>query len=172
MWPTFPNLETWGDILRQVFGVRSQTVSAVSTSASSISTTRVAGISNRVRESRSLAYVKAVSELDSGGHVEDNGQFEALVSTIRSELSEVPSSQLPIGIVARCYLGIPYEVHIVDICLTRIIQHYRRGESMDLVFERARSLAQHSAYEFVEVYQDHLVAVRGDGTVSVVGDLA
>ena len=177
MWPTsfddWGVWGVWGVVLRQVFGIRSHENSIASTfTPATTAVPRIAGISNRVREARSIEYVTAMSDLDSGGHVEKRGHFDSLVSKIRSELSEVPSNQLPIGIVARCYLGVPYEVHIVDIGLSQIIKHFCRGEPMDPVFERARSLAQHSAYEFVEVYRDHLVAVKGDGSVSVVGDLA
>ena len=40
---------------------------------------------------------------------------------------------------------------------------------MPPLFERARSLARHNTYRFIEVYADSLRAVSEDGSVSVLG---
>jgi hypothetical protein len=71
-----------------------------------------------------------------------------------------------VGIVARCYLGPPFVVHICDL-VGDIIEHYPNGKAMPPTFERARSLALHSAYAFIEVYPTSLRAIASDGSVSV-----
>jgi hypothetical protein len=92
---------------------------------------------------------------------------EALIAAIQQELPEVTIDKLPIGIVSRCCLGEDYEVHTLD-RTGGIIQHYRRRQSLPTLLERARSLALHSEYLFVEVYVDSLVAVRAGGETSIV----
>jgi hypothetical protein len=49
-----------------------------------------------------------------------------------------------------------------------IVQHYRRHQSLPALLERARSLALHSEYLFVEVYMDSLVAVRSNGETAFI----
>lgn len=88
------------------------------------------------------------------------------VNRIRSEYA--PHEPIPIALVARCYLGEPYEVHICDL-RGEILQHFERGKGMPFPEEGARALALHPDYAFVEVYSDAtLVPVRKDGTVVVI----
>ena len=49
-----------------------------------------------------------------------------------------------------------------------IIRHYKSFESLPPLLERARGLAIHGGYVFIEVYRDCLRAVKNDGTISVV----
>ncbi len=91
--------------------------------------------------------------------------MEALLEDIRQEFAGFSEIDFPLGIVAKCYLGNPYEVHILDL-VGQIIQHFKLEEFMPSAFERARSLALHPAYAFVEVYSNKLRCVREDGTVS------
>ncbi len=56
-----------------------------------------------------------MKKLDAGGHVMDGALFRGLIDAVRQELPEVAFEQLPIAIVARCYLGHPYEVHTLDL---------------------------------------------------------
>jgi hypothetical protein len=69
----------------------------------------------------------------------------------------------PLGLVAECFLGPPYQVHVIDL-VGQIVEHYQGSQPMPDRFERARRLAVHPAYVAVEVYADRLVCVRADGT--------
>jgi hypothetical protein len=108
-----------------------------------------------------------MTQLDAGCHCQAPRAVEALIAAIQQELPEVTIDKLPIGIVSRCFLGEDYEVHTLD-RTGGIIQHYRRQQSLPASLERARSLALHSQYLFVEVYVDSLVAVRSNGDTSYI----
>ena len=73
---------------------------------------------------------------------------------------------MPLGIVSRCYLGVPYEVHTLDLTSHAIIAHYKTGQPLPPSFERARQLARHNAYAVVEVYAQKLLLIGDDGSVS------
>lgn len=126
-----------------------------------------ARLQQRLRERRSGAYVQAVAQLDAGGHVSDREALERLLAAIAEEFPELSVDQRPMGIVARCHLGAPYEVHTCDPA-GDILQHFKLGQALPGALERGRRLALHPAYAFIEVYPDSLHAVAGDGTVSVV----
>jgi hypothetical protein len=72
-----------------------------------------------------------------------------------------------LGVVSRCYLGAPYIVHMCDLG-GNIVEHYESGRAMPSLFERARALALHSSYAFIEVYPDVLRAISANGSVSVI----
>lgn len=92
----------------------------------------------------------------------------AILAAIRAEFPEVLDlAGILIGVVAKCYLGDPYEVHTLMIT-GGVIEHYKRGEPLPDGMERARSLAARGGYEFVEVYTDVCRAISSDGSVSVV----
>ena len=126
-----------------------------------------AALQARLRQKRSSAYVQAVTQLDAGGHVHSPAATQALIDAIRNELPDVSIDALPFGIVSRCYLGAPYEVHTLD-CSGSIIQHYKTHESLPATLERARSLAQHPAYAFIEVYGSRLIAVSSSGQTALI----
>lgn len=125
-------------------------------------------LQKRLRETRSKSYLEAMERLDAGGHHTDRAALESLVETIASEFPELGIEERPMGIVCRCYLGAPYEVHICDLS-GGIIEHFETFRSMPSMFERGRTLALHPGYVFIEVYADTLRAVSPDGSVSVIG---
>jgi len=120
----------------------------------------------RLRQKRSTAYVEAITQLDAGGHVHSPAASQALIDAIRQELPDVAVDALPHGIVARCYLGAHYEVHTLD-CSGQIIQHYKTHEGLPALLERARSLALHPGYAFIEVYASRLIAVSASGQTAL-----
>jgi hypothetical protein len=126
-----------------------------------------ADLEARLRQKRSANYIRTMTQLDAGCHCQDPRAVEALIAAIQQELPEVTIDKLPIGIVCRCFLGEDYEVHTLD-RTGGIMQHYRRNQSLPPLLERARSLALHSQYLFVEVYVDSLVAVRPAGETSII----
>lgn len=120
-----------------------------------------------LRNRRSEKYIKAMRELDAGGHVNNQDQVNKIIDTIKNELPEVEISDVLLGIVSICYLGKPYEVHTLDIS-GRIIQHYKAGQPLPGELEKARSIALHGGYEFIEVYASCCRCVSSSGAVSVV----
>jgi hypothetical protein len=70
---------------------------------------------------------------------------------------------VPLGCLAECYLGPPFQVHVLDLA-GGIVEHYHGSQALPLPFERARRLALHESYVAIEVYTDHLVCLRADGT--------
>ncbi|AIE61472.1 hypothetical protein [Bacillus methanolicus] len=124
-------------------------------------------LEKRLRQKRSEAYVNAITKLDAGGVTCSHAQIEELKQAIQSEFPELTPYQYPIGIIAKCYLGNPYEVHTLDVKLD-IVQHYKRGEALPPQMDRARSIALHPGYAFIEVYSDTLRAVTKNGDVAVI----
>ncbi len=124
-------------------------------------------VADRLREKRATCYVHEMTRLDAGGHAHNAAVEAEIVAAIRNEFPEVELSQQPIGIVSRCYLGAPYEVHTLDVT-GGIVMHYRANQALPELLERARSLASHRSYAFIEVYPDCLRAVSESGAVSVI----
>lgn len=120
-----------------------------------------------LRAPRSKEYIKAIARLDAGGHTHDHAAADAIIDAIRAEFPEVDMPAIMLGIVAKCYLGAPYEVHSLDIT-GRIIEHYEAGRPMPMGLDRARGIAMHGGYLFIEVYTDCCRAVSDDGRVSVI----
>ncbi len=120
-----------------------------------------------LREPRSREYVALLKKLDAGGHVMNRQACQDIVDRIKAELPEVELEGLLIGIVSRCYLGDDYEVHTLDLSGS-IIEHYHRGQTLPNGMEKARALALHGSYAFIEVYTDCCRAISDDGSVSVV----
>lgn len=119
-----------------------------------------------LNKQRSKEYMDAMKRLDAGGHMHNQRQVEELIKIIREEMPEIEIDMGPIGIVAKCYLGAPYEVHTLDINGS-IIEHYQSYRSMPGMLEKARHLATSGYYSFIEVYNTALRAVKEDGTVAV-----
>lgn len=120
-----------------------------------------------LRRARSKAYMQTVHRLDAGGHVQNKQKVDEIVDAIRNEFPELDISGILLGIVAVCYLGKPYEVHTLDIT-GQIIEHYKSGQALPGGLEKARSIAMHGGYAFIEVYIDCCRAVSANGTVSVI----
>jgi hypothetical protein len=108
---------------------------------------------------RSPGFLQSLSEPDAA----EAGTLDAsaLIEAIASEFGVADA--VPIGCVAKCYLGKPYEVHVLDLA-GGIVEHYHASQSMPVPFERARRLALHDAYIAIEVYRDRLVCLHADGT--------
>ncbi|WP_052807465.1 hypothetical protein [Risungbinella massiliensis] len=124
-----------------------------------------------LRRSRSNEYMKAVKQLDATGQKLDPSLLQSLQDQLKMEFPEVPIYALLLGIVSKCYLGDPYEVHTLDTSGQWILEHYKRGETLPVSLEKARKLAMHGSYEFIEVYSDCLRAIRENGEVSVIGGI-
>ncbi len=124
-------------------------------------------LQQRLRQARSAAYVEAMRHLDAHTHRADPHALQAVLEAIANEFPELGIDQQPLGIVQRCLLGTPYEVHVCDLSGS-IVEHYETFRAMPAQFERARALALHPSYAFIEVYPDALRAVAFDGSVSVI----
>ena len=120
-----------------------------------------------LRKTRSREYINAMHKLDAGGHVHNAQQVNEIIDAIKQELPEVVLAGVLIGIVSICYLGDPYEVHTLDI-KGDIIEHYQKGQPLPGLLEKARGLALHGGYEFIEVYCDCLRAITPTGAVAVI----
>ena len=81
---------------------------------------------------------------------------------------ELINSGVLIGILAKCYLGFPYEVHTLNFTLSSIIEHYKKGQTLPDGMEKARAMAARGVYEYIEVYTDYCCAISSDGTVSII----
>ncbi|WP_298703824.1 hypothetical protein [uncultured Veillonella sp.] len=136
--------------------------------ASSQGLLREADVRQRLRQKRSEAYVELLGKLDAGQQQLSQAYIDEVVAAIKKEFPELTLDVFPLGLVAKCYLGEPYEVHTLDLQSGGIIYHYKRGEPMPGVLERARGLAMRSEYAFIEVYNDTLRPVRRDGSVTVI----
>ena len=123
-----------------------------------------------LRKKRSQKYMEAMKSLDTGGHVHNQEKVNELINVIREEFPEVEliDKGMLIGILAKCYLGFPYEVHTLNFTLSSIIEHYKRGQKLPEGMEKARAMAVRGMYEYIEVYKDYCCAVSSDGTVSII----
>jgi len=124
-------------------------------------------LDKRLRQKRSQDYVDCVAKLDACGVTSSQAQINDLIQAIQNEFPDLTPYQYPIGIIAKCYLGEPYEVHILDVKLD-IVEHYKKGEMLPSQMDRGRGIALHPNYVFIEVYNDTLRAVTTNGDVSVI----
>lgn len=154
---------------RSLLGIRPSTQTPLELQSPAVSRTTLSGaaLQSRLRQKRSQTYIDAITQLDAGGHVNSLAATQALIDAIRQELPEVQVDALPFGIVSRCYLGAPYEVHTLD-CTGSIIQHYKTSEALPSFLEKARSLALHPSYAFIEVYASRLIAVSASGQTALI----
>lgn len=120
-----------------------------------------------LRKKRSSEYLELVGKLDTVVHGVGVEEFNKFVSKIREEFPEIPVQEQLLAIVGKCYLGEPYEIHTLSIAQT-IITHFKRNETLPEEVQRARNLALHPTYLFIEVYSNTLRAVKSDGSVVVV----
>lgn len=120
-----------------------------------------------LRKTRSKEYMQAIHKLDAGGHVHNQDKVNEIINTIRNEFPDLEIGGIMLGIVAICYLGKPYEVHTLDIT-GQIIEHYKSGHMLPGGLEKARSIAMHGGYEFIEVYVDCCRAISSNGSVAVI----
>lgn len=124
-------------------------------------------LEKRLRVKRSSEYMEAIKNLDIGGCEDCKKQFDDCVEVIKNEFKDIPNLHQLIGILAKCALGQPYDVHTVDIT-GNIVTHYKKYDVIPSLIETARGLALHGGYAYVEVYTDLLCAVKEDGTVNII----
>jgi len=123
-------------------------------------------ISDRdILKKRSKKYLDLISGLDAKTLTNTNGIRE-LIKAIQEEFGTAELASLPLGIVSKCFLGHPYEVHTLDLSGSQIIKHYKATETMEAEFEKARTVAKHNAYAMVEIYKDKIILIREDGTAT------
>lgn len=122
-----------------------------------------------LRKNRSKKYMSVMAKLDAGGHVTNQRQVEDIINSIADEFEELDMNLTGMmkGIVAPCYLGIPYEVHTLDYT-HKILEHYPSGKRLPGDLEKARGVAMRGGYAFIEVYEDFCCAVSSSGSVSIV----
>ncbi len=123
-------------------------------------------LERRLREKRSSKYMEMMKQLDLSGSNMDKSKYQEFIDALNSEFPDIDFSSQLLGIVAKCYLGNPYDVHTLDLS-GDIVVHYKTNENMPGMLGRARSLALHGEYDFIEVYSDCLRAVKADGSVTV-----
>ncbi|MEV0178101.1 hypothetical protein AB0I54_02170 [Streptomyces sp. NPDC050625] len=110
---------------------------------------------------RSAPLLEAVRRLDAGL---DEQASRSLADWVREQYTTSYGS-VPLGFVARCYLGPPYVDHQLNLFHV-IVRHFAPAEQMPEPFSAARMLARSGGYAYVEVYADGLVLpVLDDGTV-------
>lgn len=112
---------------------------------------------------RSRKYLELIAGIDTKTLTDTKG-MGALRAAIQEEFGAAELVSLPLGIVSKCYLGHPYEVHTLDLSASHIIKHYKINEALDADFEKARIVAKHNAYAMVEVYKDKIIIIREDGS--------
>ncbi|BAV05438.1 hypothetical protein SAMN05421788_105108 [Filimonas lacunae] len=114
---------------------------------------------------RSKKYMDLIAGLDTHNLTDTKG-MALLMNAIQEEFGTAELGNWPLGIVAKCFLGHPYEVHTYDLSASQILHHYKVGEPLPDQFEKARTLAKHNAYALVEVYKDYVILIREDGSAS------
>lgn len=122
-----------------------------------------------LRKKRSKKYMSVLQSLDAGGHTHNQKEVEKIIHTIQEEFPEVNLEGTLLGIVSKCYLGNPYEVHCLDF-KGDIIEHYKKGQSLPNGLEKARGIAQFGNYAFVEVYETCCRAISANGDVAVINN--
>jgi hypothetical protein len=115
---------------------------------------------------RSSRYLSALAKLDASANI-TAAELQRIVDDIHREFAERWAAQ-PLGIVATCYLGPPFEVHTLAPD-GGIVEHYRAGQPLPGVLERARALGMSETYLAVEVYADRMVCLRTDGSTVTIG---
>lgn len=123
-------------------------------------------ISDRdILKKRSVKYMDQINGLDAKTLIDTKGMQE-MMNAVQEEFGTADIANLPLGILAKCYLGHPHEVHTLDLVGNQIIKHYKINETLPADFEKARVVAKHQVYAFVEVYRDKLILIRKDGTAT------
>lgn len=122
------------------------------------------------RRRRSQGYINKLKKLDIADHKISKEKINEIINAVKNELPEISVDELPIGIVAKCYLGEPYEVHTLSLVGETIIKHYKNYEPLPEILEKARKIANNEKYEFVEVYHSKMIVVKEDGTTAIIED--
>jgi hypothetical protein len=94
-------------------------------------------------------------------------EIQEIIDDIRREFTDRWAA-LPLGLVSRCYLGEPFEVHTL-LPDGGILEHYRVGQRLPGQLEAGRTHSLSGLYLAVEVYDNRLVCTRTDGTTVTLG---
>lgn len=154
---------------RPILGLNTRVDTSLDVAPRQQAVVRLEGVAleKRLRSKRSSTFVEAMTKLDVSSVTATKEKVQELIDQIASEFPDLAADQLPLGIVSKCYLGDPYEVHSLDARL-QIIDHYKRGEIVPNGMEKARRLAMHPSYAYIEVYMNMLSAVSLSGEVSII----
>ena len=142
---------------RNILGVRRRTTDSL------LSERQLAPAARNTARTRSSRYVALLAGLDVGAGNESN--LARFLEQLRAELAELSLPEQPVGWLAACRLGAPYDVHSLD-SAGNIVRHYHGHEALPGLYARARTLAMHPAYLFVELYPNYMIGIRADGTAS------
>lgn len=123
-------------------------------------------LDHMLRKQRSKRYVEILHQLDAGGKVNNKAQVDQIICKLREEFPDLEISGLK-AYVSICYLGAPYEVHMLDL-MGNIVEHYKVGSPLPNGLDKVRTLAMHGGYEVIEVYEDCCRAIGRNGQVSVI----
>lgn len=122
-----------------------------------------------IRQKRSKEYIACINKLDAGSSLDNKNTIDNIINTLKKDFPMLciypPSNML--GIVACCYLGKNFEVHMLSLA-GYILQHFKKGNPLPGKLEKARSLAMSEMYAFIEVYEDCMCAISENGTVSII----
>jgi hypothetical protein len=116
-------------------------------------------------QKRSKVYINFLTSLENIDAYKLNG-YKELTDQISKEIGPLGMPTSPIGILAKCFLGTPYDVHILGLEGEIILNHYKVSESLPPDFSKARNLAIHNQYAIVEVYKDKFVLIDADGNTT------
>lgn len=120
-----------------------------------------------LQRNRSKKYMEMMKKLDLSGHTQNQQLIKDIIEMAKQEMPELNLPSLLLGWVAKCYLGHPFDVHMLD-AAQNIIKHFKHGEPMPEGLEKARGLAAYGQYEFIEVYSQFCLAICEDGSVVMV----
>lgn len=112
---------------------------------------------------RSTGYLEALRRLDAG--ISERADVARVIDAVTADFGA--GSTMPLGLLAKCHLGLAYEVHVLDLA-GAIVEHYKLHEALPPRFEGARRLALHPRYVAIEVYPDRIVCLRADGSAAEV----
>jgi hypothetical protein len=116
-------------------------------------------------QKRSKVYINFLTSLENIDAYKLNG-YKELTDQISKEIGPLGMPTSPIGILAKCFLGVPYDVHILGLEGEIILNHYKVSETLPPDFSKARNLAIHNQYAIVEVYKDKFVLIDTDGNTT------
>lgn len=114
---------------------------------------------------RSKEYINFITKLENIDVYKING-FKELTDQISNEIGPLGFSSSPLGILAKCFLGAPFDVHILGLEGEIILNHYKASEPLPPSYSKARLLALHNQYSIVEVYNDKFILIDLEGNTT------
>lgn len=134
------------------------------------------------RKQRPKSYVEILKNLDVGGQTMSKDKIKEIVESIKNACPELILEDTFLGVLGKCYLGEPYDVHTLSIDEffgideatllpgygRLILKHYKKSEPLPSELDCARSLARNSNYAFIEVYKTKIIAINQDGTTAII----